>query len=137
MQSFLSSPLRFFTDSFDSFYSLPLFIHITALHNPLNDLSCVHSGKVVTSNLPIYSHSFRGAIWVICQRHEAGGSMIDSVRNAIWDGGQVCPSWCEWGPENHRVYILWMVRGRSDWKYGELTLHCKTHSPRSYTFMIG
>lgn len=75
--------LGFLANTLDAFHSLPFFIHIAALHNPLHDLPCVNSGEVVRTNFLIDAHGLWSSVRIVCQRHKARGAVIDSVRKAV------------------------------------------------------
>lgn len=127
----LPQPMGFFANAFHAFYSLPLFVHGSAFHDPLHDLPCVDPSEVVGSDFLVDAHSLGGSVRIIRQGNEARGAVIDGVRKSVGTRGQVRASGSEGSPEDHCVYVLWRVRRTVLCGEEVLTLHCRTQRPRS------
>jgi len=68
---------------------LPCLIHFPALHYPLHDLAGIDVLELVLCNFLVYPELFCCRIWIVRERYERCGSVIDDRRKTEGEGLEV------------------------------------------------
>jgi hypothetical protein len=86
----LLSPLnRLFPNALHALDALPLLVHLSALHDSLDDLTSIDVFEGVILDFPENAHFFDFQIWILFGRHEGRWAMVYGCRYTVRDIGKV------------------------------------------------
>lgn len=81
-------------------------IEIPALHNSLDDGAGIHVLVLVLANFLVDAHLLGNRVHVFGVRHERGRTVVDGIRSAPGERGEIALGWLEGSAENDGVDVL-------------------------------